>query len=443
VFITDSQTTNDLGIFGSGGIYELYNRASTRGGAQVLEGLLRYPLNDPAKINQRASIIRHFAEKETAFPFEQELFDATEQYLSERDERTRLSAQQPSLGQKLSGLVAADTQYKNIVKGIASFIELLQQLQAFILSKAALDNKDYAEEREKAQALLSEAALAPLLRESGKGKLPQDKLAAYDSLLRFRHHGEVKKLLQYIYSLDAYIAVAKTATERGYAFAKAIDSTVEKQSLLQLEDARHPSVANAKGNNITIDSKKNVVFLTGANMAGKSTFMKSVGIAVYAAHCGFPIAANQMAFTVLDGIYSTINLPDNLGMGASHFYAEVLRVKKVAQELQAGKRLFVLFDELFRGTNVKDANEATIAVVEGFTMKPDSLFVISTHIIEAGETLKRKSNRIQYRFLPTKMEGHKPVYTYKLEEGVTEDRHGMVIIRNEKIIEMLEEGANH
>src|SRR4029077_21052459 len=107
----------------------------------------------------------------------------------------------------------------------------------------------------------------------------------------------------------------------------------------------------------------NVLFLTGANMAGKATVMKSLGIVLFLARMGFPVAASSMEFSVLDGIYTTINLPDNLGMGASHFYAEVLRVKKVAQELSTGKKLCVLFNELFRATNVKDAIEATIAIV--------------------------------------------------------------------------------
>jgi DNA mismatch repair protein MutS len=94
-----------------------------------------------------------------------------------------------------------------------------------------------------------------------------------------------------------------------------------------------------------------------------------------------------MEFSVLDGIYTTINLPDNFGMGASHFYAEVLRVKKVAAALGQGRRLFVIFDELFRGTNVKDAYEATVALTSAFARRRDSFFVISTHIIEAGEVL--------------------------------------------------------
>ncbi len=97
-------------------------------------------------------------------------------------------------------------------------------------------------------------------------------------------------------------------------------------------------------------------------MAGKSTFMKSFGIAVYLAHMGFPVPAAGMKFSVLNGMYTTINLPDNINKGYSHFYAEVVRVRKVAESIGNSKNLLVIFDELFRGTNVKDAYDATVAV---------------------------------------------------------------------------------
>ena len=126
-------------------------------------------------------------------------------------------------------------------------------------------------------------------------------------------------------------------------------------------------------------------------------------------------------------------------MGASHFYAEVLRAKKIAKELQF-KNLFVVFDELFRGTNVKDAYEATIAITAGFAAKRNSMFVISTHIIESGEVLREKYHNINFLFLPTLMEGTRPVYTYKLESGISSDRHGMVIINNEQILDILKNG---
>jgi DNA mismatch repair ATPase MutS len=192
-------------------------------------------------------------------------------------------------------------------------------------------------------------------------------------------------------------------------------------------------------NDVVMSPGKNVIFLTGANMAGKSTFLRSICTAVYIAHIGFPVAARSMEFSVLDGIYTTINLPDNLGIGASHFYSEVLRVKKVASQLNQGKSLFIVFDELFRGTNVKDAHEATVAVTEAFALNKRSLFIISSHIVEAGEEL-RQEPAIGFQYLPTRMNGHMPEYTYKLETGITDDRHGMIIIRNEGLLDILKNG---
>ena len=162
-----------------------------------------------------------------------------------------------------------------------------------------------------------------------------------------------------------------------------------------------------------------------ANMAGKSTFMKSFGITVFLAHIGFPVPASAMEFTVLDGIYTIINLPDNINMGYSHFYAEVLRVKKVAGEAAGGGKFFVIFDELFRGMNVKDVYDATVVIMEAFSVCKRSIFVISTHIIEAGETLGERCPGMQLLYLPTGMCGSKPVYTYRLTKDITGNRHGM------------------
>ncbi len=432
MLIVDAQTLKDTGIFQKeGGIYALYRQTVTRGGAYIVEEFLRMPLSDAGKINQRLGIIRYFSAAGMEFPFDPADLDAVELYLSETDERTRLVRGEQSLGQKLTGLVAADTKYKTIVKGIESLVNLLVKAQTFVENKIIRDNTDYEEERSAIEALLK--VIGPI----DDGRLSRDQLVDYDSLLRFRHVTETKKLLRYIYKVDAYQSIGRVAVERKFCFPVALAATAVGPTLLMLRDVRHPAVKGAIGNSLFLDNNKNVLFLTGANMAGKSTFMKSVAIAVYLAHTGLPVLAEQMQFTALDGFFTTINLPDNLGAGASHFYTEVLRVKQVAQELHSGRRLLVLFDELFRGTNVKDAEEATIAVVTGFADMSDSLFIVSTHIVEAGETLKSMTDAIQYRCLPTKMDGHHPVYTYRLEEGITEDRHGMIIIRNEGILEML------
>jgi DNA mismatch repair ATPase MutS len=242
-------------------------------------------------------------------------------------------------------------------------------------------------------------------------------------------------VMEQIYRLDLYIAVSNVARIRGFNYAMALP---KGNLVLKAAALSHPGLEKAVANPIDLHQDSNMLFLTGANMAGKSTFMKSFGIAIYLGHMGFPVAAEQMTFSIRDGIYSSINVPDNLALGLSHFYAEVLRVKKVAEEVSAGKDLIVIFDELFKGTNVKDAYDATLAVTEAFSQYRNCFFIISTHIIEVGETLRERCDNLQFAYLPTVMEGTVPRYTYKMVRGITTDRHGMMIIENEGILTILE-----
>ena len=275
---------------------------------------------------------------------------------------------------------------------------------------------------------------APVISAKGKEKLSLEEAAFFDSLLRYDNHGKVRQLLDYIYHLDVYISVARVAHERNFSRAEVLPA---EENVMELKGAFHPMLKSPVANDLTISAENNIIFLTGANMAGKSTFMKTFGIAVFLAHVGFPVPAQSMRFSVRDGLFTTINLPDNLNQGFSHFYAEVRRLKRCAQSVNKWPNLVIIFDELFRGTNVKDAYDATVAVTEAFSHKKSSIFMISTHIIEAGEELKQLCRNIEYIYLPTVMEGSVPKYTYRLEKGITADRHGMIIIRNEGILDIL------
>ena len=450
-FITDNQTLEDLKLIGRAGapsIFGLFNRTATRGGAELLEELFRYPLSDPEAINGRVARIRRFAAEKTVFPFDAELFDIAEQYLSATDERTKLAPEEHSLGGKISQLIGADTEFQEISKGVGAIARIGRELRAFIGDGPAMGRSSgrmahdgsgavaHDDPRELI-ALLADPDLAAIWAERPDARLPYAKVAAYDLLLRFRHRDAIRRILRYIYRMDAYISVAKVATERGFCFPEALSGGRQG---LGLEGLYHPELKQPVPNTLRLTEDENVLFLTGANMAGKSTFMKSLGIAVYLGHMGFPVPASAMVFSVFDGLYTTINLPDDLGTGTSHFYAEVLRVKKVARELGAGKNLFVIFDELFRGTNVKDACEATIAITSAFARRRRSLFVVSTHIMEAGDVLRENCPSVSFQYLPTLLKGNTPVYTYTLEKGITADRHGMVIIRNEGILDILKNG---
>lgn len=438
LFSTDKQTLEDLNIFGKHGcdsIFHLYNRCFTRGGSAVMEEMFRYPLSDCDAINRRVNITKFFLARGTAFPFESSLFDHIETYLANIDERTKLNAQDDSVVKKLGRVMGVNTETAIIYKGVNALVELLRTTKKFIASLQGDDAAVYQSERDTINNLIDEMNIARVW--GSNGKLGHDAIADLDVLFRFRNRDIVQKLLRHLYHLDVYISNARVASANGFAFPQA--NRGEKE-LLQLRGVYHPQVPHAVPNDMEVSKDGNVIFLTGANMAGKSTFMKSLSIAMFLGHMGFPVPASSMEFSVLDGIYTTINLPDNLGLGASHFYAEVLRVKKMAHELRQGRKLFIVFDELFRGTNVKDAYEATVAIIEGLATRKTSVFVISTHIIEAGEVLRAACPNIQFLYLPTRMRGMQPEYTYTLEKGITDDRHGMIIVNNEKILDMLQAG---
>jgi DNA mismatch repair protein MutS len=436
---TDQQTIEDLNIFGKhfgASIYTMFNRTFTRGGAALLEDMFRFPLSDADAINKRSGIIRYFSATQD-FPFDNELFGMAEQYLGNIDERTKLSDDGYSIMKKLNNLIAQDAIYKFVHTGVIAFIAIINRLRNFADTLTADKESPYQQDLAAISGLLSQPSFNALPKTNRKSKLSYVQVAKLDVILRFQQRETLKKILHHIYQLDVYISVGHIAIEKGFVFAKALP---QEMHLMQLEGVYHPQLKAPVPNNFRLTLQSNTAFLTGANMAGKSTFMKSLGIAIYLAHMGFPVAAKRMDFSAMDGIYTTVNLPDNLGTGTSHFYAEVLRVKKVAKELGMGKNLFVIFDELFRGTNVKDAYEATIAITAAFAQKRNSMFVISTHIIEAGEILKEACENIGFSYLPTHLNGNTPVYTYTLQEGITADRHGMIIINNEGIIELLRNG---
>lgn len=443
-FTTDKQTLDDLGIFGkrhSGrSIYMLFNKTFTHGGALLLENMFSAPMGEAARINRRSSVIGYFQQTGIGFPVRSEVFDCLEYYFSLTDARCGLATEDNTLGRKVRGLLGGDTEYEQLHNGVLASVELVCAVRDFAAANPGLADSPYADELGAMAGIADDPAVAPLLGCRGMKKLAYAQTAEYDRLLRHALRERMKKLIGHLYLLDVYISVASVAAARGFVFATALET---EDNVISMEGVYHPLLENAVANSISIDGRNNVVFLTGANMGGKSTFMKTFGIALFLAHMGFPVPASRMVFSVKSGIFTTINLPDNLSLGYSHFYAEVLRVKKVAQQVGRTGNLVLIFDELFRGTNVKDAYDATVAVTEAFASNRSCTFLISTHIIEAGEELGRRCDNISFVYMPTVMEQGVPRYTYKLAQGITADRHGMVILNNEKILEIILSTSNN
>ncbi|MFY0254544.1 DNA mismatch repair protein [Chitinophaga sp. 30R24] len=437
-FTADKQTLDDLNLLGkfkSHSIYSLFNKVCTAGGERLLEEMFRYPLTEPEAINSRSRTFRYFQEKALVFPFSREAFQQVASYLSMDANPHYLVGIGSVLRKKALDVLLRDEQYNTIYNGLRASIVALGTLRAFLRQLEIAADHPLGKQVEAIQMLLKDHRLEQVLATQSIPSLSVMAVARYDYLLRGTLRSAMQMILETIYHIDVYIAVTDVARARNFAYAKALP---KEENLMHITALRHPGLEKAVSNQLFLGKESNLLFLTGANMAGKSTFMKSFGIAVYLAHMGFPVAAEEMIFSVKDGLYSSINVPDNLNMGYSHFYAEVLRVKTIAQAVSQGKNLVVIFDELFKGTNVKDAYDATLSVTAAFSAYRHCFFIISTHIIEVGEALQREYSHLQFAYLPTVMQGTVPRYTYTLTEGISSDRHGIMIIEQEKILELLQ-----
>ncbi|QEC78878.1 MutS-related protein [Mucilaginibacter ginsenosidivorax] len=436
-FFTDKQTLDDLNITGrykNNSITFLFDQVITTGGIRLLEHMFRQPLTDPAEINKRSDIFKRFTAYPSALPFSAEEFVVLEDYLGARGSLNRAEVIKNAISKKALQVVAQDEAYSLFNSGIISTIKLLIRFRDFI-DTLETDEGLLREQLIALKDIFRLQKLQKVLNVPAAKELPLFKMIKYDYLLRCVLKKEMEKIIESIFQFDVYTAVAAVARDHHFCYATALPKA---RNVLNIQGLYHPTVEKAVGNTITLNQENNVLFLTGANMAGKSTLMKSMGIAVYLAHMGFPVAAEAMEFSVRDGLYTSINMSDNIGLGYSHFYAEVLRVKKVATDVAADKDLVVIFDELFKGTNVKDAYDATLAITEAFSENRNCFFMISTHITEVGEILRERCNNFRFTYLPTIMQGLRPRYTYRLTEGITMDRHGMTIIRNEGILDLLQ-----
>lgn len=434
-FGIDKQTLDELNLLGkfrSGSVYNQFSHVKTRGGEQLLDKMFRGPMDDVTKINERTSIFQFFQKEQFSFPFDAQQVSLMREYLDSGVGKNLGFVFINTLTKRMLSNLTRDDRYKKNIQGLQAVIVVMSKCYAFLQTMPPVPAA-YAQRVNAIKNILADDRIEKLRNIDIYKSLSVNTLIYYNHLLKSKLAVEVEDFLSFIYELDVNINVSTVANNKGFVFARALPA---EENILSVTDLRHPCVDKAIGNPLILAAKNNVLFLTGANMAGKSTFMKSVGIGVYLAHIGFPVAAKSMEFSVREGLYSSINVADNISLGYSHFYAEVVRVKQAAEAAASGKRLLLMFDELFKGTNVKDAYDGTLAVTEGFAEYTDCLFIVSTHIIEVGEALKGRSN-IKFAYMPTVMEGSRPRYTYKMQEGITEDRQGMMIIRNEGILELI------
>jgi DNA mismatch repair protein MutS len=282
--------------------------------------------------------------------------------------------------------------------------------------------------------VLQEAPLQQLANSGGKEKLTTAENLYYAYHLRRHYKSDILELIDIYSRLEAWYSMAMAVKTFGLQFPQFVE---QDEPYFEAAGLYHVMLPQPVAYDLSLKPGDNFLFLTGANMAGKSTLIKAVGAAVFLAHLGMGVPARHMRLSLFDGLLTNINVADNIAKGESYFFNEVQRIKTTINKINDGHKWLVLIDELFKGTNVQDAMKCSLTVIKGLIRIKNSLFILSTHLYEIGEELKAFPN-ISFRYFETNVQDDQLRFSYQLKEGISNDRIGYVILRREKVVELLE-----
>jgi DNA mismatch repair ATPase MutS len=259
-------------------------------------------------------------------------------------------------------------------------------------------------------------------------------MRAFDQLARARAKPLLLDLLRCVGSVEAMWSVGVATHEHGWSYPR-------PSSQWNVVGLVHPFIGpHAVPNDLCLDDQVRVCFVTGPNMAGKSTFLKAVAVAALLAHTGCGVPATSMEFPVVGTVFSSVHISDNLSAGESFYLAEVRRIGALAAALSHHGSAVAVIDEPFRGTNVHDAAEATIAVITRLAAHPAALVVVASHVGEVVPAIVDDSRIALFHFAAD-VTADEPRFDYRLRGGVSAQRLGMTLLRQEGVLDLLERSA--
>lgn len=194
------------------------------------------------------------------------------------------------------------------------------------------------------------------------------------------------------------------------------DAEVGSDKLIDAQNLRHPLISKERaiGNPIVIDEKEKCILITGSNMSGKSTFMRSIGLNYLLAKTGAPVAADSFHFKN-QSLYTSLSGGDSLQEGLSSFYAEVKRLKDILEATRNKKSVLFLIDEIFRGTNNRERLLGSQAYIKEI-VTIGGKGVVTSHDLELAQLEQLNIGIVNYHFRET-IKNSEMSFSYEKQKG--------------------------
>ncbi|MDF2985040.1 MAG: mismatch repair protein MutS domain protein [Eubacterium sp.] len=194
------------------------------------------------------------------------------------------------------------------------------------------------------------------------------------------------------------------------------------------EELGHPLLTKGrKCNDISITAGQPILLITGSNMSGKSTFLRTVGLSLVLTYMGLPVCAKSFSCPVMK-VYACMRTSDNLGQSVSSFYAELLRVKMIVEAVDNEEKVFFLLDEIFKGTNSADRHTGAKMLITQLDKKR-AWGLVSTHDLELADMEKESGGRIRNYHFKEYYRDNKIYFDYQLRKGVSDTRNAIYLMK--------------
>lgn len=474
--------TVDLDIFGKGSIFQLLNRTSSEPGSELLAGMLGSPLKNKSEILNRQEAVKELGSK-TEF---RQMFQAIGMTSGEK----KNDHDQLLDWLKLDSLVFGKPLYQialiafpifsistlllwifagmylpfilvsliqwGIIGSHAKRVTLIQNYigdKRFLFEKYSehfrlLQKEEFktsvlqeitslGKEAERELAVLSSRSRALDLRLNFFASLFLNTTMLYDLFAVYRleqwrnkNKEHLKQWLEAVQQADALIGLGTFH----FNHPQFIFPEITETNHLHAEKLGHPLIPAEKriDNQLDLGKNANLWIVTGANMAGKSTYLRAVGVNVVLALSGSVVCAKSMQCPLIE-IFTGMRNTDSINENQSYFFAELLRLHHIVEELKTGKRLLILLDEILKGTNSGDKLSGSLELMQQLSQY-NCIGMVATHDIDLGVLETKLPGKIANWHFETFIKGDELSFDYTLHPGVSTSKNATFLMKKMGII---------
>jgi hypothetical protein len=240
---------------------------------------------------------------------------------------------------------------------------------------------------------------------------------------RDKNGERLEKWLEVMHEIDALNSIANLSFEnQDWAYP-----VILEENEIEGFHIGHPLLGEkAVRNTFSLRNEQKVSLITGSNMSGKSTFLRTMGVNLLLSYIGAPVCAEKFSCGIMN-IYTCMRTKDNLEESISSFYAEILRIKILIEASKRGEKIFFLLDEIFKGTNSKDRHIGAIVLIKQL-LQYGGVGLVSTHDLELCDLEEEYKNIINYNFREF-YENDKIKFDYILRKGKSETQNAIHLMK--------------